>query len=88
MAQPLEYEQVTYNAPDGAQFAKAATEKIGFYGATPVVRPSVSTAISTTASISTSGVYGFASSTETMQVVNSVSTMAAALVSLGLITAI
>lgn len=35
------YEQVTYNSPDGAQIGKSATEKIGFYGATPVVKPSV-----------------------------------------------
>lgn len=33
------YEQVTYNGPDGAQIGKAATEKIGFYGSTPVVQP-------------------------------------------------
>lgn len=46
------YEQVTYNSPDGAQIGKASTEKIGFYGATPVVRPSVtwpSTGTATTA---------------------------------------
>lgn len=35
------YEQVTYNGPDGAQMGKSSTEKIGFYGATPIVRPSV-----------------------------------------------
>ncbi len=35
------YEQVTYNSPDGAQVGKAATEKIGFYGKTPIVQPSV-----------------------------------------------
>lgn len=31
-------EQVTYNSPDGAQIGKGATEKVGFYGATPVVQ--------------------------------------------------
>lgn len=41
MTQPTEYEQVTYNAPDGAQVGRASTEKIGFYGATPIVKPSV-----------------------------------------------
>jgi hypothetical protein len=35
------YEQVTYNGPDGAQVGKSATEKIGFYGKTPIVQPSV-----------------------------------------------
>jgi hypothetical protein len=35
------YEQVTYNSPDGAQVGKSSTEKVGFFGATPIVRPSV-----------------------------------------------
>lgn len=35
------YEQVTYNSPDGAQIGKSATEKLGFFGATPVAKPSV-----------------------------------------------
>ena len=33
-----DYEQVTYNGPEGAQIAKSATEKLGFFGATPVVQ--------------------------------------------------
>lgn len=32
------YEQVTYNSPDGAQIGASATEKVAFYGATPVVQ--------------------------------------------------
>jgi len=32
------YEQLTYNSPDGAQIGKSATEKVGFFGATPVVQ--------------------------------------------------
>lgn len=46
------YERVDYGSPDGAQFGGAATDKIGFYGATPVVKPSVTwpnTATATTA---------------------------------------
>lgn len=35
MTQPTEFEQVTYNAPDGAQIGKSATEKVGFYGKAP-----------------------------------------------------
>ena len=41
MTQPTEYEQVTSNAPDGAQVGKAATEKVGFFGKTPIAQPSV-----------------------------------------------
>lgn len=33
-----DYEQVTYNGPAGAQVGASATEKIGFFGATPVVQ--------------------------------------------------
>ena len=53
MAQPTEYEQVTYNATDGAQFGKAATELIGFYGATPIVRPVITGSVSSGAYAST-----------------------------------
>lgn len=41
MAIPTSYEQVTYNSPDGAQVGRASTEKVGFFGATPITRPSV-----------------------------------------------
>lgn len=33
-----DYEQLTYNSPAGAQIGKSATEKVGFFGATPVVQ--------------------------------------------------
>lgn len=53
MAQPTEYEQVTYNAPDGAQMGRTSTEKISFYGATPASRPVISGIVSTSAALST-----------------------------------
>lgn len=80
-----EYMQTTTNPPDGAQFGRATTEKIGFYGATPVAQQTVSSAVSTTESVSTAGRYGFTTSTETLELVNAVSTMAAALKTLGLV---
>lgn len=40
MTIPTSYEQVTHNSPDGAQVGKSATEKVGLWGATPVVQPS------------------------------------------------
>jgi hypothetical protein len=42
------YEQVTYNSPDGALIGNSATEKIGFYGETPVVQGSAVTTLATT----------------------------------------
>lgn len=41
MSIPTSYEQVTYNSPDGAQVGKSATEKVGFFGKTPIAQPSV-----------------------------------------------
>lgn len=35
------------NGPDGSSFGSASTDKISFYGATPVTRPSI-TAVGTT----------------------------------------
>ena len=35
------YERIDYGSPDGCQLGGAATDKIGFYGATPIVKPSV-----------------------------------------------
>lgn len=52
------YEQVTYNGPDGAQIGKSATEKIGFYGAVPVVQRPYSSALHATSGISSSTDFG------------------------------
>ncbi len=43
-----DYEQVTYNAPAGAQIGQSATEKVGFYGETPVVQGAAVTTLATT----------------------------------------
>ena len=44
----VEYESVTSGLPDGAQVGKSATEKVGFWGATPVVAPAALTTQLTT----------------------------------------
>ena len=41
MTQPTEYFQVTDNNTGGAQVGKSTTEKIAFFGSTPVVQQSV-----------------------------------------------
>ena len=50
--QPLEYDQLTNNAPDGAQIGKSATEKVAFYGATPVAQRSNSFQAASVVSVS------------------------------------
>lgn len=86
MPQPLEYEQAGYNAPDGMQVGRTSADLISFYGATPLARAATNSAISTTAFISTAGIYGFTTSTEALQVVNAISTLSYALRQLGLVT--
>ena len=71
-----DYEQVTYNGPAGAQIGAAATDKIGFYGATPVVQRATATTHTTT-NVVTSASYG------TLQVAQMQEVMAT-LIALGL----
>ena len=84
--QPVEYENVTYNVSTGALIVQSSTGKLGFFSTVPIARPAISSAISSTASVSTSGVYGLSTSTEMLQVVWAVSSMAAALKAFGLVT--
>ena len=87
MSQPTEYEQVTYNSPDGAQIGRTSTELVAFYGGTPAAKTWASVNnISTTASISTSGVYGVATSTEMLQITAALSTIVVALKALNIVT--
>lgn len=51
-------EQVTYNSPDGATMGQSATEKISFYGATPVVQRPYSSAVHATSAASSSTDFG------------------------------
>ncbi len=50
------YERLDYGSDDGCQIGIAATDKIGFYGATPVVKPSVTWRNTTTATTTTNKV--------------------------------
>lgn len=93
MTQPLEYENVSYNAPGGGIFGETSTDKIGFYGVAPVARPvTISTSDVSTivgASTSTLGVtittWGFGSQAEINNSITAVSTMMATMKALGLI---
>ncbi len=91
--QPLEVENISYNAPGGSVFGKSSTEKVGFYGVAPVTRPvTISTNdVSTVTGISTSSAsvavttWGFASQVELTNMITAVSTMQTTLKALGII---
>jgi hypothetical protein len=74
-------EQVTYNCPDGATMGRATTEKISFYGVTPVVQASAVTAVTTTASTTTTP-YGY-TSTQADAIVTAVNAIITALKNIG-----
>jgi hypothetical protein len=81
-----DYEQVTYNSPDGAQVGQSSTEKIGFWGATPVVQPAAATQAAlteTTAGVAASCV-GFQSATAFCAMISLVGAMRTALVNSGI----
>lgn len=56
--QPTEYEQAGYNAPDGLQIGKSASEKVGFYGIAPSAQRAYSSAVHATSALATSTDFG------------------------------
>lgn len=89
MPQPLEYEQLSYNAPDGAQVGRLSTDLVGFWGATPITRyvgvGAASTYVSHGQSTATASTYGLDSAAAVTSLVLQVSTITRALRNAGLI---
>ena len=74
-------------APDGTCLGRSATDLIAFYGATPIVRPTVSdTAITTALITTTTNNYGFANTTQGTDLCAIVGEIRTALTNLGLVT--
>mgnify|MGYP003394087743 CR=1 FL=1 len=89
MAQPSEFEQMCTNDPSGAQFGKSATEKIAFFGATPVTQPtnSAQTTLATAVTwltISAGTGFAFNSSDSIISVIAAVKQIQSVLTTLGL----
>ena len=89
MAQPLEYEQLSYNGGDGAQVPRTSTDLLGFWGATPTTRyvgaGAASTYLSHGQSTATASTYGLDSAAAVTSLVLQVSTITRALRNCGLI---
>jgi len=80
-------EQVTYNSPDGATMGNSITEKISFYGVTPIVQRSGSAQVTltlTTIATADSG-WMFKTSDGMVSLFAQVEEIRAALVAVGLI---
>lgn len=63
------YEYIGYNSDDGCIIGKSATEKVGFYGATPVVQRATATTHTTT-NVVTSASYGTLQVAQMQEVMN------------------
>lgn len=81
------YERVDYGSPDGVLMGGASTDKIGFYGKTPVVQAVSVTAVATTAATSTTNAYGFSTAAQADAIVASLNAVIVALTNLGFISA-
>ena len=84
--QPLEYEQMTYNAPDGAQMGRVSTELLGFWGKAPVaIYTAVGPASTYAITSNTTSTVGFTTAADLTSFIYQVSTITQALRTYGLI---
>ena len=79
--------QIGYNGPDGATFGRAATEKISFYGVTPVVQAATLSLVTTTSATSTTAAYGFTTAAQADAVVSNLNAITTALINIGVLAA-
>lgn len=78
-------EQIGTGSPDGATFQASTTEKLSFYGVTPVVQPSGATqATITTTWVTISSGFGFATSADVISIIAAVQAIQTVLKTLGL----
>ena len=77
---------LTDNAPDGVVIGQSTSEKVGFYGTTPIVQRvgSAQAAVATTGSTTTSP-KGYTTKTQANAIVTLVNEVRAALVAVGII---
>lgn len=77
--------QLSDNNPDGTSLGQSATDKVSFYGVTPVVQPSGSAQAALTLTTATTSGFGFASSAAFNAFTAQLEELRASLVDLGLI---
>lgn len=78
------YRYLDDGAPDGTILGQTSTSPIGFFGATPQVRLSAVTTVTTTAAVSHSSNWGYNTSVQADAIVTAVNTLISRAQSLGL----
>lgn len=80
------YTNLHDGSDDGVQYGIDSTQKIGFFGATPVVRPTTATAVATTAvtavattastnGTTNNGLFGYTTSTQANAIVTAINSL-------------
>ena len=78
--------QISDGSPDGASLGQSTTDKISFYGATPIAqRTSANQATVTTTAATTTTPWGYSTSTQANAIVTLVNELQASLVAIGMI---
>lgn len=83
---PSQIEYIGGNNTDGVCVGYATTDKVAFFGNTPVVQQTGSAAVITSSATSATLAFGFASAAQADAIVSLVNAMRTALVNFGLIT--
>jgi hypothetical protein len=78
-----DYEQVTYNSPDGAMIGASATDKVGFFGTAPIAQRASSAQAALTITTGTSAGFSFTTTTAFSNFVAQVEEIRATLVAMG-----
>jgi UDP-N-acetyl-D-mannosaminuronic acid transferase (WecB/TagA/CpsF family) len=78
------YNYIGDGNPDGSIFGATSTEKISFYGATPVVRRTKATSVTTTGASSTTNAYGYTTAAQADAIVTAINAIIVNLTDLGL----
>ena len=77
-------ERVDYGAADGCLMGGASTDKIGFYGQSPVVQAATIASVTTTGATSTTNAYGYTTAAQADAIVTALNSITTALKNLGL----
>lgn len=79
-----DYNHIHDGNGDGTLIGGAATDKIGFYGVTPVVQAATFTSVTTTSATSTTNAYGYATAAQADAIVTAVNAIITCLENVGL----
>lgn len=80
-----DYEQLSYGAPDGAQLGGASTDKVGFWGATPVTQPTNAAQAALALTTGTASGFGFTTVTAFNAFTAQLENIRASLVTVGIL---